>query len=49
MCVCQEIRHYTVDILPEKVYNFDFIEHFLIFDTEEERSKLVKLHEQFGH
>ena len=45
--------HYAVEILLEKVCNFDSIEHCLIFETDDnkykKRSKLVKLHKQFGH
>ena len=45
--------HYAVEILPEKVCNFDSIEHCLIFENDDDkykkRSKLVKLHKQFGH
>ena len=43
--------HYAVEILPEKVCNFDSIEHYLIFRTDDDkykkRSRLVKLHKQF--
>ena len=45
--------HYAVEILLGKVCNFDSTEHCLIFETDDDkhkkRSKLVKLHKQFGH
>ena len=41
--------HYSVNILPEKVCNFD---HCLIFEIDDndntKRSKILKLHKQFG-
>ena len=52
--VCMSTNgHYAVEILPEKVFNFDSIEQCLIFETNDDKykkhSKLVKLHKQFGH
>ena len=45
--------HYAVEIPPQEVYNFDNIENVLIFkkndDKKKNRSKLVKLHKEFGH
>ena len=45
--------HYAVEILPEKVCNFDSVSHCLIFEPDDDiskkRSKLLKLHKQFGH
>ena len=31
--------HYAVEILPEKVYNFDSIEHCLIYETDNDKYK----------
>ena len=43
----------AVEVLPEKICIFDSIEDCLIFETNDvkykKRSKLVQLHEQFGH
>ena len=52
--VCMSTNgHHAVEILPEKVCNFDPIKHCLIFETDDDkykkRSKLLKLHKQFGH
>ena len=45
--------HYAVRILPEKVFNFNDIEHVLIFENDDsikkKKEKLIKLHKQFGH
>ena len=45
--------HYAVEILPEEVCNFDNVECVLVFEENDnikkKRSKLVKLHKQFGH
>ena len=45
--------HYAVRILPEKVCNFNDIEHVLIFENDDsiknKKAKLIKLHKQFGH
>ena len=45
--------HYAVNILPEKVCNFDSVDHCLIFEIDDnnntKRSKILKLHKQFGH
>ena len=44
-------EYYAVEILPEKVCNFDFIENCLIFEIDDnkykKRSKLVKLYTLF--
>ena len=52
--VCMSTKeHYAVEILPEKVFNFDSIKYCLIFETDDDkykkRSKIVKLHKQFSH
>ena len=45
--------HYAVRILPEKVCNFNDIEHVLIFENgdsiKKKKAKLIKLHKEFGH
>ena len=52
--VCMSTNgHYAVEILQEKVCNFDSIERCLIFEIDDDkykkRSRLAKLHKQFGH
>ena len=52
--VCMSTNgHYAVNILPDKVCNFNSINHCLIFENDDDinkkRSKLLKLHKQFGH
>ena len=52
--VCMSTNgHYAVEILPKNICNFDSIEHCLIFEIDDDkckkRSKLAKLHKQFGH
>ena len=45
--------HYAANILPEKVCNFDSVDHCLIFEIDDnnntKHSKILKLHKQFGH
>ena len=45
--------HYAVNILPEKVGNFDSVDHYLIFEIDDnnntKRSKILKLHKHSGH
>ena len=45
--------HYAANILPEKVCNFDSVDHCLIFEIDDnkntKRPKILKLHKQFGH
>ena len=45
--------HYAVNISPEKVCDFDSVDHCLIFEIDDnnntKRSKILKLHKQFGH